>query len=178
MLGEKAGLRDPLTMHNFYVPAGGDEPDPDDQPEIRAQARLPRRDARLPAHACRRATSAPSWSAISTSRRSNTTSGATSSCSRSSRTRRSNARSSRPRRRPATGSTSCARFVPEPEKLYTWWSYRAPDWAAADHGRRLDHIWVSQALGDRSQHQGDQGRARLGAAVRPRAGDGDAGGLS
>src|SRR6202162_2697094 len=28
-LGEKAGLRDPATLHNFYVPAGGDEPDPD-----------------------------------------------------------------------------------------------------------------------------------------------------
>ena len=27
-LGEKAGLRDPVTLHNFYVPAGGDEPDP------------------------------------------------------------------------------------------------------------------------------------------------------
>jgi len=28
VLGERAGLRDPLTIHNFYVPAGGDEPDP------------------------------------------------------------------------------------------------------------------------------------------------------
>jgi len=36
--------------------------------------------------------------------------------------------------------------VPEPAKLYTWWSYRAADWAAADRGRRLDHIWVSPAL--------------------------------
>ena len=44
--GERAGLRDPVTLHNFYVPAGGDEPDPDDQSEIRPQARLPRRDAR------------------------------------------------------------------------------------------------------------------------------------
>ncbi len=41
------------------------------------------------------------------------------------------------------------RFVPEPTKLFTWWSYRSPDWAAADKGRRLDHIWVSPALGDR-----------------------------
>ena len=40
-------------------------------------------------------------------------------------------------------------FVREPEKLFTWWSYRSPDWAAADKGRRLDHIWVSPALGDR-----------------------------
>jgi len=40
------------------------------------------------------------------------------------------------------------RFVPAEEKLYTWWSYRAADWAASDRGRRLDHIWVSPALGD------------------------------
>ena len=32
------------------------------------------------------------------------------------------------------------------EKVYTWWSYRAADWAAANRGRRLDHIWVSEAL--------------------------------
>lgn len=34
------------------------------------------------------------------------------------------------------------------EKVYTWWSYRAADWTVADRGRRLDHVWVSQALGD------------------------------
>ena len=28
-------------------------------------------------------------------------------------------------------------------KLYSWWSYRARDWDAADKGRRLDHIWAS-----------------------------------
>ena len=27
--------------------------------------------------------------------------------------------------------------------------YRARDWAASDHGRRLDHIWVSQDLADK-----------------------------
>jgi len=37
-------------------------------------------------------------------------------------------------------------YVPPSEKLYTWWSYRAADWAKADKGRRLDHIWVSQSL--------------------------------
>ena len=29
------------------------------------------------------------------------------------------------------------------EVLYSWWSYRAKDWAASNRGRRLDHIWVS-----------------------------------
>ena len=36
--------------------------------------------------------------------------------------------------------------VPHDEKLYTWWSYRARDWSAADKGRRLDHIWISPGL--------------------------------
>jgi exodeoxyribonuclease III len=35
---------------------------------------------------------------------------------------------------------------PAPEKLYTWWSYRAQDWAASNKGRRLDHIWLSASL--------------------------------
>ncbi|MEM8634606.1 MAG: exodeoxyribonuclease III [Pseudomonadota bacterium] len=30
------------------------------------------------------------------------------------------------------------------QKLYTWWSYRAKDWAASNRGRRLDHIWSNE----------------------------------
>ena len=41
---------------------------------------------------------------------------------------------------------SMRHLKPEPERLYTWWSYRSPDWNAADKGRRLDHIWASPAL--------------------------------
>jgi exodeoxyribonuclease III len=37
-------------------------------------------------------------------------------------------------------------FVPAPERLYTWWSYRARDWAASNRGRRLDHIWTTSGL--------------------------------
>jgi exodeoxyribonuclease-3 len=37
-------------------------------------------------------------------------------------------------------------FVPDTEKLYSWWSYRNHDWAASDRGRRLDHIWVTPEL--------------------------------
>jgi exodeoxyribonuclease-3 len=44
---------------------------------------------------------------------------------------------------------SMRQFTPEPAKLYTWWSYRSPDWATADKGRRLDHIWASPMLADR-----------------------------
>jgi exodeoxyribonuclease-3 len=38
------------------------------------------------------------------------------------------------------------RLTPEPERVYTWWSYRAQDWRAADRGRRLDHVWLSGDL--------------------------------
>ncbi len=38
------------------------------------------------------------------------------------------------------------KFVPEDKKLYSWWSYRAADWDAADKGRRLDHVWVTKPL--------------------------------
>src|ERR1700742_1631117 len=37
-------------------------------------------------------------------------------------------------------------FIPEDEKIYSWWSYRAQDWEASDRGRRLDHVWLSPAL--------------------------------
>ena len=32
------------------------------------------------------------------------------------------------------------------QKLYSWWSYRAKDWNAVDRGRRLDHIWASSDI--------------------------------
>ena len=34
-------------------------------------------------------------------------------------------------------------FIPAPERLFSWWSYRAADWRLSDRGRRLDHIWAS-----------------------------------
>lgn len=41
-------------------------------------------------------------------------------------------------------------FNPAPARLYTWWSYRAKDWAASDRGRRLDHMWVSPSIADKA----------------------------
>ena len=49
--------------------------------------------------------------------------------------------------REAGGFVDAVRHViPPEERLYTWWSYRARDWRASDRGRRLDHIWVTPAL--------------------------------
>ncbi|NNK77773.1 MAG: exodeoxyribonuclease III, partial [Litoreibacter sp.] len=35
--------------------------------------------------------------------------------------------------------------IPEGQ-LYSWWSYRARDWNAADKGRRLDHVWATEDI--------------------------------
>jgi exodeoxyribonuclease-3 len=46
-----------------------------------------------------------------------------------------------------TGFADAVRhFVPHDEKHYTWWSYRNRDWRASDRGRRLDHVWVTPDL--------------------------------
>jgi exodeoxyribonuclease-3 len=147
-LGERAGLKDPLILHNYYVPAGGDEPDAKRNPkfahkldfldELGACPHL------RPANGARAIVVgdlnvAPLehdvWSHKALLR---VVSHTPVECEKLIALQQ-------------TGKwIDVARaFVPEPAKLYTWWSYRAPDWANADKGRRLDHIWVSQSLGDR-----------------------------
>jgi len=44
------------------------------------------------------------------------------------------------------------KIVPPAERLYSWWSYRAKDWSAADKGRRLDHVWVTPPLDGGIRH--------------------------
>jgi exodeoxyribonuclease-3 len=41
------------------------------------------------------------------------------------------------------------RHFPAEEKLFTWWSYRNRDWTASNRGRRLDHVWGSHDLAPR-----------------------------
>ena len=70
------------------------------------------------------------------------------------------------------------RFVPEDEKLYSWWSYRNNDWRASNRGRRLDHILATPALsGAITQPSHRRRPARLEEGVGPRAGAGDVRGL-
>jgi len=146
--GDKAGLSDPLTLHNFYVPAGGDEPDPGINPKFEHKlafldemkdcgAFLPARNER--AILVGDLNVAPLehdvWSHKALLK---VVSHTPVECEKLTAFRR------------AGNWIDVAReTIPEPEKVYTWWSYRAPDWAAANKGRRLDHIWVSEALGDR-----------------------------
>lgn len=37
-------------------------------------------------------------------------------------------------------------FIPADQKAYTWWSYRNQDWKKSNRGRRLDHIWLTKPV--------------------------------
>ncbi|HLK24675.1 MAG TPA: exodeoxyribonuclease III [Caulobacteraceae bacterium] len=54
---------------------------------------------------------------------------------------------------------------PEPERLFSWWSYRALDFRASGRGLRLDHLWVGPALRDAAFRLGCAA-ARVHADVR------------
>ena len=146
--GARAGLRDPITVHNFYVPAGGDIPDAEVNPkfahklgfldEMRDSARLrPQRSER--AILVGDLNVAPLehdvWSHKQMLR---VVSHTPLECEKLVGVQKA-----------GDWVDSMRQFTPEPAKLYTWWSYRSPDWATADKGRRLDHIWTSPMLAER-----------------------------
>jgi exodeoxyribonuclease III len=148
VLGERAGLRDPITVHNFYVPAGGDLPDPAVNPKF--EHKLAFLDEMRSCEAIRPAKSeraillgdlnvAPLehdvWSHKKMIR---IVSHTPIECERLTAAAKA-----------GDWVDSMRVLTPEPAKLYTWWSYRSMDWQTADKGRRLDHIWASQALADR-----------------------------
>jgi exodeoxyribonuclease III len=144
-LGDRAGLSEPAVLHNFYVPAGGDEPDPEINEKFAHKlAFLDEMHGSLDLRPAENARAilvgdlnvAPLehdvWSHKQLLR---VVSHTPTECEK------------------LLALQSVGRwfdvlraFVPEPAKLYTWWSYRAIDWEAADRGRRLDHIWVSPAI--------------------------------
>jgi exodeoxyribonuclease-3 len=43
-------------------------------------------------------------------------------------------------------------FTKMSEKLYSWWSYRNLDWQKSNRGRRLDHIWATMSLKESLQY--------------------------
>jgi exodeoxyribonuclease-3 len=146
--GEKAGLRDPLNVHNFYVPAGGDEPDPKINPKFEHKLSFldemkscgdfvpsPHEHAIVVGDLNVAPLEHDVWSHKALLK---VVSHTPIECKKLTAFQQ------------AGQWVDVARAqIPEPEKVYTWWSYRASDWKAANKGRRLDHIWVSQALGDR-----------------------------
>lgn len=145
--GERAGLAAPLIVHNFYVPAGGDVPDPALNPkfahklayldEMKACEDLhPRNGARhvLVGDLNVAPHEHDVWSHKQMLK---VVSHTPIECEKLLAVINEGEWIDVARAR-----------IPMSEKVYTWWSYRAADWAAANRGRRLDHIWVSPALGD------------------------------
>ena len=44
--------------------------------------------------------------------------------------------------------------IPEPERLFSWWSYRAADFRASNRGLRLDHVLISPGLAANARTSG------------------------
>ncbi len=148
VFGEKAGLKDPITLHNLYVPAGGDIPDPAANPKFEHKLSFldeMRECADMHVKGGGRAilvgdlNVAPLEHDVWSHRQLlDVVSHTPVECEKFVAARK------------AGGWVDIMReLVPEPTKLYTWWSYRSPDWKTADKGRRLDHIWLAPALADR-----------------------------
>ncbi len=144
-LGEKAKLKDPLTLHNLYVPAGGDIPDPKLNPKFEHKLGFldeMRECTDVHVKGKERAillgdlNVAPLEHDVwSHKQLLDVVSHTPIECEKLTAARASG------------GWVDAMReLVPEPQKLYTWWSYRSPDWRNADKGRRLDHMWLSPQL--------------------------------
>lgn len=134
-----------IVVHNFYVPAGGDIPDADENPKFDEKLRfvdamrdwaVDDKTAQGKVVAVGDFNIAPLehdvWS------------------SRQLRNVVSHTPIEREKFREAQASgqwfDALRAFTPEDQKLYSWWSYRNRDWAASDRGRRLDHVWLSPKL--------------------------------
>jgi exodeoxyribonuclease-3 len=130
-----------ILLHNFYVPAGGDEPDPDINPKFRHKLDFVQEMRAVRAECNAAAASilvgdlniAPLEQDVWSHKQ------------------LLNVVSHTPvetegfeaMRKAGNWVDLMRQVVPADRKLYTWWSYRARDWSLSDRGRRLDHVWSS-----------------------------------
>ncbi|EHD14904.1 exodeoxyribonuclease III [Commensalibacter intestini A911] len=135
-------LGKPVTLHNFYVPAGGDEPDPDVNPKFQHKLNFLQevtawfkdnlsQNSILVGDLNIAPLEHDVWSHKQllkiVSHTPIETKGLTAWLK--------------------TGFVDAMReIVPSSEKLYTWWSYRNKDWEKTNRGRRLDHLWITPTL--------------------------------
>ena len=138
----------PLRVHNFYVPAGGDEPDREANPKFDHKLRFVDEMARV-----RPGPGGAGGSDVLVGDLNIAPEEADVWSSRQLR----NVVSHTPVEREAMRGLMAngpwtdlmRRHFGDEDKLYTWWSYRNRDWKASNRGRRLDHAWGSADLGER-----------------------------
>ena len=135
-----------VELHNFYVPAGGDIPDREQNPKFdhkldffeRLTAEMARRDPAAPLAIVGDLNVAPGendvWNHRYMSRIVSHTPVEVEAMARL---------------KDSAGFIDLVReAVPEPLKLFSWWSYRAADFRASNRGLRLDHLWITPGLKD------------------------------
>jgi exodeoxyribonuclease III len=141
-----AAFESGLELHNFYVPAGGDIPDPKANVKFAHKLDFLRElEARFAKERRRRGTPMVLVGDLNVAPLENDV---------WSHKQLLDVVSHTPVETELLGAAKAAfdwldvtrHFVPQEEKIYSWWSYRAHDWAASDRGRRLDHIWASPGL--------------------------------
>lgn len=136
----------PIRLHSLYIPAGGDEPDPEINPRFRDKLAFLDGFAPWGAHHAGEAALmtgdfnvAPGEDDVWSHRQllkvvSHTP-----------------AETTRLDAAQAAGGwvDIVRRDRPAPQKVFTWWSYRNKTWPGANKGRRLDHVWASPPLAHR-----------------------------
>lgn len=145
-----ATLKNGVELHNFYVPAGGDIPDPEQNPAYAFKLRFVEEMTAWSAQ--QKATKKPAiilgdfniaplehdvWSHRQLQ---NVVSHTEPEITRLNALKDS-----------GNWCDIARHFVGEQQKLYSWWSYRNKDWQKSDRGRRLDHIWATPCLTDSLQ---------------------------
>ncbi len=133
-----------VEIHNFYIPAGGDVPDRELNPKFdhkldffeRLAADMGRRDPRAPILITGDLNVAPGehdvWNHKYMSRIVSHTPAEIAAMASL---------------KASLGFTDLVReAIPDPQKLFSWWSYRAADFRASGRGLRLDHLWASPVL--------------------------------
>jgi exodeoxyribonuclease-3 len=133
-----------IDFHNLYAPAGGDEPDPALNRKFahkldffaRLTSDMSRRDPKDPLIICGDLNIAPGefdvWSHKQMSRVVSHTPVEVAAMEAL---------------RGSLGFMDIVRAArPDPERLFSWWSYRAADFRKSDRGLRLDHILLTPGL--------------------------------
>lgn len=133
-----------VEIQNFYIPAGGDIPDRELNPKFdhkldffeKLTAEMARRDPKAPLAIVGDLNVAPGefdvWSHRQMSKIVSHTPIEIEAMARL---------------KASVGFTDLVReAIPDPQKLFSWWSYRAADFRASNRGLRLDHIWITPGL--------------------------------